>query len=182
MSPLCVVLCKSHECVCVSKLDPPSFGNITLLDLVFLDYNNLYPYVCFCAVAFSLPSKTFILRNCYLLPVCFFCWQHTIFCCVHLAMEGWERWFWWRVRCPFVVWLMRGSHCYCLYFGSRAGYPMGRVAPPFLLLTSPFLSLTSPGSRGVASHFSRSHRGDGNPLPPGAVTRRCIGGSGASSY
>ena len=63
MSPLCVVLCKSHECVCVSKLDPPSFGNITLLDLVFLDYNNLYPYVCFCAVAFSLPSKTFILSR-----------------------------------------------------------------------------------------------------------------------
>jgi len=51
---------KSDECVCVSsKLDPPSFGNITLLDdMVFLDYNNLsYPYVLFCAVVVSLPSK-----------------------------------------------------------------------------------------------------------------------------
>ena len=89
--------------------------------------------------------------------MCFFCWQHTVFCCVHLAMEGWERWCWLRVRWPFAGWLMRGSHCYCLYFGSRARYPMGRVAPPFLSLTSRRRQ-PSPSRRGDQAVYRRQRR------------------------
>ena len=42
MLPLCVVLCKSHECVCVSKLEQGStmfweYYSSSLLDMVFLD-------------------------------------------------------------------------------------------------------------------------------------------------